>query len=51
MNIKNIENIVNGIVENEYNHVQETLESDFENENFEYKQKVLMTKAIREALK
>lgn len=51
MNIKNIENIVNGIVENEYNHVQETLESDFGNENFEYKQKVLMTKAIREALK
>ena len=51
MNIKNIENIVNGIVENEYNHVQETLEADFENENFEYKQKVLMTKAIREALK
>ena len=51
MNIKNIENIVNGIVENEYNHVQETLESDFENENFEYKQKVLMTKAIRESLK
>ena len=51
MNIKNIENIVNGIVENEYNHVQETLEADFENENFEYKQKVLMTKVIREALK
>lgn len=51
MNIKNIENIVNGIVENEYNHVGETLESDFENENFEYKQKVLMTKVIREALK
>ena len=51
MNIKNIENIVNGIVENEYNHVQETLEADFGNENFEYKQKVLMTKVIREALK
>lgn len=51
MNIKNIENIVNGIVENEFNHVQETLEADFENENLEYKQKVLMTKAIREALK
>lgn len=51
MNIKNIENIVNGIVENEFNHVQETLEADFENENLEYKQKVLMTKVIREALK
>nr|DAX03733.1 MAG TPA: hypothetical protein [Bacteriophage sp.] len=51
MNIKNIKNIVNGIAENEYNHVSETLESDFKNENFEYKQKVLMTKVIREALK
>ena len=26
MNIKNIENIVNGIVENEFNHVQDTTE-------------------------
>lgn len=51
MNIKNIENIVNGIVKNEYNRVQETLEVDFENENIEYKQKVLMTQVIREALK
>lgn len=51
MNIKNIENIVNGIVENEIKHVQETLEVDFENENIEYKQKVLMTQVIREALK
>ena len=51
MNIKNIENIVNGIVENEFNHTSDISASDFENENFEYKQKVLMTKAIREALK
>jgi hypothetical protein len=51
MNIKNIENIVNGIVENEFNHVQETLEADFENENLEYKQQELITKVIREALK
>lgn len=51
MNIKNIENIVNGIVENEFNHVQETLEVDFVNENFEYNQQILITKAIREALK
>lgn len=51
MNIKNIENIVNGIVKNEYNRVRETLEVDFENENIEYKQKVLMTQVIREALK
>ena len=51
MNIKNIENIVNGRVENEFNHVQETLEADFENENLEYKQQELITKVIREALK
>ena len=51
MNIKNIENIVNGVVKNEYNRTQETLEVDFENENTEYKQKVLMTQVIREALK
>lgn len=51
MNIKNIENIVNGIVENEFNHVQETLAADFENENLEYKQQELITKVIREALK
>ena len=51
MNIKNIENIVNGIVENEFNHVQETLEADFETENWEYKQQELITKVIREALK
>lgn len=51
MNIKNIENIVNGIVKNEYNRTQEILEVDFENENTEYKQKVLMTQVIREALK
>ncbi len=51
MNIKNIENIVNGIVENEFNHVQETLEADFGNENLEYKQQELITKVIREALK
>lgn len=47
MNIKNIENIVNGIVENEFKHVQETLEADFENENLEYKQQELITKVIR----
>ena len=51
MDYEKLKNIVNGIVENEFNHVQETLEADFENENLEYKQKVLMTKAIREALK
>lgn len=51
MNIKNLENVVNGIVENEFNHVQDTLALDFEKENTEYKQAVLMTESIREALK
>lgn len=50
MNIKNIEKIVNGIVESEFNHISDLPESEFENENIEYKQKVLMTKVIREAL-
>ena len=31
MDYKKIKNIVDGIVENEFNHVQETLEADFEN--------------------
>lgn len=51
MNIKNLENIVNGIVANEFNHVQDTLAVDFENENLGYKQAVLMTNEIRETLK
>lgn len=50
MNIKNIEKIVNGIVESEFNHISDLSASEFENENIEYKQKVLMTKVIREAL-
>ena len=50
MNYKKMKNIVDGIVENEFNHVQETLEADFENENLEYKQQELMTKVIRAAL-
>lgn len=51
MNIKNIENIVNGIVENELKKIIETEELDFTSENLEYKQQVLITKVIREALK
>ena len=51
MNIKNLESIVNGIVANEFNHVQDTLAVDFENENLGYKQAVLMTNEIRETLK
>ena len=50
MDYEKLKNIVNGIVENEFNHVQETLEADFENENLEYKQQELMTKVIRAAL-
>lgn len=51
MDIKNIENIVNGIVENELKKIIETEELDFTSENLEYKQQVLITKVIREALK
>nr|UWG26033.1 MAG: hypothetical protein [Bacteriophage sp.] len=51
MNYENLKKIVDGIVENEFNHTSDISASDFGNENFEYKQKVLMTKAIREALK
>ena len=50
MNIKNIENIVNGIVENEFTRIQQTTELDFENENLEYNQTVLMTKILRKTL-
>lgn len=50
MDYKKMKNIVDRIIENEFNHVQETLEADFENESLEYKQQVLMTKAIRVAL-
>ena len=50
MNIKNIENIVNGIVENEFTRIQQTPELDFENENLEYNQTVLMTKILRKTL-
>lgn len=51
MNIKNIENIVNGIVENEFINIEENKEATFTNENIEYKQKALMTQVIRVALK
>lgn len=51
MNYENLKKIVDGIVKNEFNHTSDISASDFENENFEYKQQVLMTKAIREALK
>ena len=50
-NFENLKNIVDGIVKNEFQHVQETLAVDFENENLGYKQAVLMTNEIRETLK
>lgn len=50
MDYAKLKNIVDGIVENEFNHVQEILEADFENENLEYKQQELMTRVIRAAL-
>lgn len=51
MNIKNIENIVNGIVKNEFRNIVNNEEATFTNENIEYKQKELMTQVIRGALK
>ena len=37
MNIKNIENIVNGIVKNEFRNIVNNEEATFTNENIEYK--------------
>lgn len=51
MNYENLKKIVDGIVENEFNHTSDISASDFENENFAYKQQELITKVIREALK
>lgn len=42
--------IVKGIVENEFNHIQETTEVGFANKDLEYKQDQLMTEIIRKAL-
>ena len=50
MNYENLKKIVDGIVENEFNHTSDISASDFENENFAYKQQEI-TKVIREALK
>lgn len=50
MNYENLKKIVDGIVENEFKHTSDISASDFENENFAYKQQEI-TKVIREALK
>lgn len=50
MNYENLKKIVDGIVENEFNHTSDISASDFENENFAYKQQEI-TKVIREAFK
>lgn len=42
--------IVAGVIENEFNHIQETGEMDFSNKNIEYKQDQLMTEIIHKAL-
>ena len=51
MNYENLKKIVDGIVKNEFNHTSNISASNFENENFAYKQQELITKVIREALK
>lgn len=50
MNIKNIEKIVNGIVENEFAHIQEYSELDFTKTNIDYRQANLMTEILHKAL-
>ena len=50
MNYENIVNIVDGIVENEFRHIQETLEKDFQDTNLDYKQNRLITETIHKAL-
>lgn len=42
--------IVNGVIENEFNHIQETREMNFCNSDIEYKQAQLMTEIIRKVL-
>lgn len=42
--------IVNGVIENEFEHIQETSELDFSNKDLEYKQDQLMAEIIRKAL-
>ena len=49
-NIVNIVNIVDGIVENEFRHIQETLEKDFTDTNLDYKQNTLITEKLNKAL-
>ncbi|WP_343009821.1 hypothetical protein [Clostridium celatum] len=50
MNYENIVNIVDGIVENEFRHIQETLEKDFTDTNLDYKQNTLITEKLNKAL-
>lgn len=50
MDIKNIENIVDGIVKNEFRHIQETLEKEFTDTNLDYRQNRLAKEGIYKAL-
>lgn len=50
MNYENIVNIVDGIVENEFRHIKETLEKDFTDTNLDYKQNTLITEKLNKAL-
>jgi len=50
MNCKNFKNIIDGIVENEFKHIQETLEEGFANTNLDYIQSRLASEEIYKVL-
>lgn len=49
MSLGTDKNVIDGIVENEFKHIQKTA-ADFESENLEYSKAVSNTEIIREAL-
>lgn len=50
MNYKKMKNIVDGIVKNEFRHIQETLEKEFTDTNLDYRQNRSATEGIYKAL-
>lgn len=50
MNYENLKKIVDGIVENEFRHIQESLEKEFTDTNLDYRQNSSTTEGIYKAL-
>ena len=50
MDYKKMKNIVDGIVENEFRHIQESLEKEFTDTNLDYRQNSSTTEGIYKAL-